>query len=128
MYLPTAYTPPNQWLFVCLSVPLRKKPTGDNASVTLLSVFIDIINSRIVTQSKLKCIYWRDVVFTLTAVGVFPCFRILKLVMFKSGIDDVLTSSHSHLFHAPLHHNRLLLLLRSLLLLLLLLLQEGVMI
>ena len=114
MYLPSAYTPPIQWLFVCLSAPLRKKPTDDNASVTLLSVLIDIIISQIVMQPNLKCFYWRDVVFTLTALGVFPCFRVLRLVMFKCGLDDVLTSSHSHIFCALLHHKSLVLLLERL--------------
>jgi hypothetical protein len=61
--------------------------TGDNASVTLLSVRIDIISSsETVMQPNLICFYWRDVVFTLTALAVFPCFRVLKFVMLKCWI------------------------------------------
>ena len=57
--------------------------TGDNASVTLLSVLIDIISSEIVMRPNLKCFYWRDVVFTLTTVTVFPCFRLVRTVKLK---------------------------------------------
>ena len=63
--------------------------TGDNALGTLLSILIDTVSSGIVMQPNLKCFCWRDVVFTLTAVAAFPsCFRILKRVMLKCGIDS----------------------------------------
>jgi len=76
--------------------------TGDNASITLLSVLIDIINSGIVMQPNLICLYWRDVVFTLTPVTVFPCFRVLKLVMLKCGIDHGFSYVKSPMLHAVL--------------------------
>jgi len=91
MYHPTLYTPlsPPSIGSFCVSQHLqRKMTTVDNASVKLLSILIDIIISGIVMQSNLRCIYWRDVVFTLTAVAVFPsCFRVLQLVTLKCGID-----------------------------------------
>jgi len=74
--------------------------TGDNASVTLLSVLIDIISSGIVMQPNLKCFCWRDVVFTLTAVTVFPCFRVLKLVTLKCGTDHGFSYVKSPMLHA----------------------------
>jgi len=77
--------------------------TDDNASVTLLSVLIDIISSGIVMQPNLKCFYWRDVVFTLTAVTVFPCyFRVLKLVTLKCGIDHGFSYVKSPILHTVL--------------------------
>jgi len=89
MYLPTLYTPPpSSGSLCCLSAPTRKMRTGDNTSVTLLSVRIDIISSGTVMQPNLKCFYWGDVVFTLTAPAVFPCFRVLKFVMLKRWIYE----------------------------------------
>jgi hypothetical protein len=76
--------------------------TGDNASVTLFSVLIDIISSGIVIQPNLKCFYWKDVVFTSTAVAVFPCFRVLKLVILKCGIDHGFSYVKSPTLHAVL--------------------------
>jgi hypothetical protein len=43
-------------------------------------------------------------VFTLTAVAVFPCFRILKLVMLKCGIDNGFSYVKSPMLHAILLH------------------------
>jgi hypothetical protein len=102
-HVPSYSLPPMQSIFLFLSAPTRKMTTGDNASVTLLSVLIDIISSRIVMQPNLKCFYWRDVVFTLTAVTVFPCyFRVLKLVTLKCGIDHGFRCVKSSMLHAVL--------------------------
>ena len=51
-------------------------------------------------QPNLKCFYWRDVVFTLTAVAVFPCFRVLKLVMLTLRMNK--SNVKSPVFHAVL--------------------------
>ena len=51
--------------------------------------------------------FWGDVVFTLTAVAVFPCFRVLENVMLKSGIDNGLRYVNSTMMIALLQPDRM---------------------